>query len=172
MKPLILETRSVCAALSVFPRAAPRFLSAMFKLSFVCCWATTDSCGVSCGAIVGASDFSASLPKVPLDGALLRGRGGGGRKPIKRPRNGGISNRSSGNGSSNASFPSAMRACATGLTITAVAHGISGRFLTLHPTNRHVAQQKRKNCERSEEHTSELQSLTNLVCRLLLEKKK
>ena len=26
--------------------------------------------------------------------------------------------------------------------------------------------------ERSEEHTSELQSLTNLVCRLLLEKKK
>src|SRR5258706_11895269 len=28
------------------------------------------------------------------------------------------------------------------------------------------------NAERSEEHTSELQSLTNLVCRLLLEKKK
>src|SRR5438046_7003364 len=27
-------------------------------------------------------------------------------------------------------------------------------------------------CFRSEEHTSELQSLTNLVCRLLLEKKK
>src|SRR5262249_62012246 len=27
-------------------------------------------------------------------------------------------------------------------------------------------------CARSEEHTSELQSLTNLVCRLLLEKKK
>src|SRR5437016_9515494 len=27
-------------------------------------------------------------------------------------------------------------------------------------------------CVRSEEHTSELQSLTNLVCRLLLEKKK
>src|SRR5437016_8768049 len=27
-------------------------------------------------------------------------------------------------------------------------------------------------CMRSEEHTSELQSLTNLVCRLLLEKKK
>src|SRR5258706_1799440 len=27
-------------------------------------------------------------------------------------------------------------------------------------------------CIRSEEHTSELQSLTNLVCRLLLEKKK
>src|SRR5258706_2060291 len=33
--------------------------------------------------------------------------------------------------------------------------------------------QRRKFCGlRSEEHTSELQSLTNLVCRLLLEKKK
>src|SRR5438093_4744377 len=30
----------------------------------------------------------------------------------------------------------------------------------------------RPRCGRSEEHTSELQSLTNLVCRLLLEKKK
>src|SRR5438046_4851964 len=30
---------------------------------------------------------------------------------------------------------------------------------------------KRENLVRSEEHTSELQSLTNLVCRLLLEKK-
>src|SRR5437016_8097559 len=30
----------------------------------------------------------------------------------------------------------------------------------------------RKDGRRSEEHTSELQSLTNLVCRLLLEKKK
>src|SRR5262249_62037192 len=29
-----------------------------------------------------------------------------------------------------------------------------------------------RSCKRSEEHTSELQSLTNLVCRLLLEKKK
>src|SRR5688572_31984692 len=29
-----------------------------------------------------------------------------------------------------------------------------------------------KGCERSEEHTSELQSQSNLVCRLLLEKKK
>ena len=31
---------------------------------------------------------------------------------------------------------------------------------------------RKKNKKRSEEHTSELQSLTNLVCRLLLEKKK
>src|SRR2546427_3874731 len=30
----------------------------------------------------------------------------------------------------------------------------------------------RKRCRRSEEHTSELQSQSNLVCRLLLEKKK
>src|SRR5438046_6497956 len=30
----------------------------------------------------------------------------------------------------------------------------------------------RRQADRSEEHTSELQSLTNLVCRLLLEKKK
>src|SRR5437016_12139287 len=42
---------------------------------------------------------------------------------------------------------------------------------------RHVADadDRRKDCcrfPRSEEHTSELQSLTNLVCRLLLEKKK
>src|SRR5438046_6223838 len=33
-------------------------------------------------------------------------------------------------------------------------------------------QHKRRKLLRSEEHTSELQSLTNLVCRLLLEKKK
>src|SRR5438093_7289997 len=32
--------------------------------------------------------------------------------------------------------------------------------------------QSRQSVRRSEEHTSELQSLTNLVCRLLLEKKK
>src|SRR5437016_8955662 len=31
---------------------------------------------------------------------------------------------------------------------------------------------RRRGAARSEEHTSELQSLTNLVCRLLLEKKK
>src|SRR5690606_39654386 len=31
---------------------------------------------------------------------------------------------------------------------------------------------KRQHCQRSEEHTSELQSRENLVCRLLLEKKK
>src|SRR6266567_6956185 len=37
---------------------------------------------------------------------------------------------------------------------------------------RREARANRKRCERSEEHTSELQSQSNLVCRLLLEKKK
>src|SRR3989344_7288970 len=36
----------------------------------------------------------------------------------------------------------------------------------------HWRTRRRKNKERSEEHTSELQSHVNLVCRLLLEKKK
>src|SRR5256886_8220587 len=35
-----------------------------------------------------------------------------------------------------------------------------------------VAAPRAQQCERSEEHTSELQSQSNLVCRLLLEKKK
>src|SRR5262249_61531189 len=39
-------------------------------------------------------------------------------------------------------------------------------------TPEHVAEATRRCVARSEEHTSELQSLTNLVCRLLLEKKK
>src|SRR5258706_4093523 len=42
---------------------------------------------------------------------------------------------------------------------------------TLHHEGDHV-KVVRQTLERSEEHTSELQSLTNLVCRLLLEKKK
>src|SRR5438093_2118899 len=36
----------------------------------------------------------------------------------------------------------------------------------------HLCQTTLDQTDRSEEHTSELQSLTNLVCRLLLEKKK
>src|SRR5262249_56222808 len=50
----------------------------------------------------------------------------------------------------------------TGLVITALAAGVALVLL--------IAGLIRSN-ERSEEHTSELQSLTNLVCRLLLEKK-
>src|SRR5438093_9564626 len=41
---------------------------------------------------------------------------------------------------------------------------------SLHAAHRH--RRARAVMNRSEEHTSELQSLTNLVCRLLLEKKK
>src|SRR5262249_59789481 len=40
------------------------------------------------------------------------------------------------------------------------------------PDLQHPARRRQPEPDRSEEHTSELQSLTNLVCRLLLEKKK
>src|SRR5437016_9910854 len=44
---------------------------------------------------------------------------------------------------------------------------------TTHPTRLETRTKESNTCaSRSEEHTSELQSLTNLVCRLLLEKKK
>src|SRR2546426_9343700 len=43
----------------------------------------------------------------------------------------------------------------------------------LHPRRRHIeGNERRSRGQRSEEHTSELQSPCNLVCRLLLEKKK
>src|SRR5438093_7788632 len=38
--------------------------------------------------------------------------------------------------------------------------------------HRYLGRRQIRGFDRSEEHTSELQSLTNLVCRLLLEKKK
>src|SRR5258705_3237979 len=41
-----------------------------------------------------------------------------------------------------------------------------------HPRPPHRLTVRQKRCLRSEEHTSELQSLRHLVCRLLLEKKK
>src|SRR3989441_6704912 len=41
-----------------------------------------------------------------------------------------------------------------------------------HPDAGHQVREDRRAAERSEEHTSELQSLAYLVCRLLLEKKK
>src|SRR5438093_9461731 len=46
------------------------------------------------------------------------------------------------------------------------------RHLGRHPERLDLSQELHDLRERSEEHTSELQSLTNLVCRLLLEKKK
>src|SRR5205807_10346371 len=50
-----------------------------------------------------------------------------------------------------------------------------GHSLTLKPrygTSSAIDETREKNAGRSEEHTSELQSPCNLVCRLLLEKKK
>src|SRR5262249_60334643 len=47
-----------------------------------------------------------------------------------------------------------------------------GRRVLLHLCRRVPGPEDRAQERRSEEHTSELQSLTNLVCRLLLEKKK
>src|SRR6267154_562214 len=76
MNPVILETRSVCVAFRFFPRADCRLFSAIRRLWFVCCSATADSCDVSWGAIVGASDFSVSVPVV-TGGVPVRGRGGG-----------------------------------------------------------------------------------------------
>src|SRR5262249_56662083 len=46
------------------------------------------------------------------------------------------------------------------------------RSPTGRPRLAHCDHRCRRSPRRSEEHTSELQSLTNLVCRLLLEKKK
>src|SRR2546430_7826846 len=42
----------------------------------------------------------------------------------------------------------------------------------VHPVRRPVDRRRLRYLHRSEEHTSELQSQSNLVCRLLLEKKK
>src|SRR2546430_11912370 len=48
--------------------------------------------------------------------------------------------------------------------------GVDNHEATEHVGNRGI--QRRQDAQRSEEHTSELQSQSNLVCRLLLEKKK
>src|SRR5438046_6074160 len=48
----------------------------------------------------------------------------------------------------------------------------SAKLVGGHPSHIVELRTRRILVERSEEHTSELQSLTNLVCRLLLEKKK
>src|SRR2546427_8298195 len=46
------------------------------------------------------------------------------------------------------------------------------RIASLQSTQQVLAERERVQDQRSEEHTSELQSQSNLVCRLLLEKKK
>src|SRR5437016_9052734 len=50
--------------------------------------------------------------------------------------------------------------------------GIPGKSCEGRESPRECARCRKSTRQRSEEHTSELQSLTNLVCRLLLEKKK
>ncbi len=160
MKPLILETRSDCAAFRFFPRADSRFFSAMLRLWFVCCRANTDSRGVSCGAIVGASSFSASFPEFAEGGALARGLGGAVRTGIRRPGKGGSSSRSSGSGSSAILLSATALVCVTGLTCTAVAQGMFGRCLTLHPPNTHAAPQRRTMTERGEQRGNNLRDRT------------
>src|SRR5256885_11985516 len=49
---------------------------------------------------------------------------------------------------------------------------LAQRARTLVDAFHRAVEQRRAGCHRSEEHTSELQSPCNLVCRLLLEKKK
>src|SRR5437016_8929174 len=67
--------------------------------------------------------------------------------------------------------PAARRACAQYLAPRRhrAAAGVVARHTARHVGGGPAAWLRRP---RSEEHTSELQSLTNLVCRLLLEKKK
>src|SRR2546422_7921702 len=50
----------------------------------------------------------------------------------------------------------------------------AGQRARRHPLGRHpgLPARRGRRCDRSEEHTSELQSRLHLVCRLLLEKKK
>src|SRR2546430_4204281 len=67
----------------------------------------------------------------------------------------------------NSQYVSLVFASALVMSIARVAN-----FLRLIPSHNHLANAVLKVGDRSEEHTSELQSQSNLVCRLLLEKKK
>src|SRR2546427_6845356 len=49
---------------------------------------------------------------------------------------------------------------------------LGSTLLVAPPSEAYLRREPRAPCARSEEHTSELQSQSNLVCRLLLEKKK
>src|SRR5438093_13145011 len=66
----------------------------------------------------------------------------------------------------------ALPICASLNPVTGPAHGIQGeRGFRLPSEDGERPAHPGSHGQRSEEHTSELQSLTNLVCRLLLEKK-
>src|SRR2546423_3020613 len=56
-------------------------------------------------------------------------------------------------------------------TVAARARDAAVRAMARSPVGRRVGRVRRDGGDRSEEHTSELQSLAYLVCRLLLEKK-
>src|SRR2546430_3182026 len=61
-------------------------------------------------------------------------------------------------------------ACDVAIVLTGLVGAAEQHFIDRGGLERGIAPQQR--CDRSEEHTSELQSQSNLVCRLLLEKKK
>src|SRR5438093_5289887 len=67
-------------------------------------------------------------------------------------------------------YTTLFRSLFSGLDLTALGYECTTHVPTAAAT--HVVLTRRPRLKRSEEHTSELQSLTNLVCRLLLEKKK
>src|SRR2546426_9149261 len=62
-------------------------------------------------------------------------------------------------------YTTLFRSCCTNLSA-------QKRMNSIHRSSWRLFERRRKQRSRSEEHTSELQSPCNLVCRLLLEKKK
>src|SRR5262249_61311021 len=72
--------------------------------------------------------------------------------------------------SGNCNQPARWSTCARVVMVASSAASIASQARAAHPSVRLAS--RLHAATRSEEHTSELQSLTNLVCRLLLEKKK
>src|SRR5205814_8892172 len=64
------------------------------------------------------------------------------------------------------------RTCDRGRTTRCITRYIATPNAAPHDTGRRLSTPSHRLARRSEEHTSELQSLRHLVCRLLLEKKK
>src|SRR5438270_2659377 len=74
--------------------------------------------------------------------------------------------------SPSAKCPSASTSCASSTRRPARFMQVTGRKSAPSLTEPCPCPERERRVERSEEHTSELQSQSNLVCRLLLEKKK
>lgn len=129
-----LEARSDCVALSVRPRDAAIFRSAILKLRLVCCCAAAVSSAVNCGTICGGSGRDAALgPDATLG---TRGRGG----PLGTAVNGeggdGTSSVASIRDSSAAICEDATALGSTGRADFALAHGNDfalGLFWPAHP---------------------------------------